>query len=39
MTDGSLLDCAGHHKKFMELDKDGNLKLSRAEMAQFLKEL
>lgn len=29
----------GHHKKFIELDKDGNLKLSKQEMAMFLKEL
>jgi hypothetical protein len=38
-TDGSLLRCAAHHHKFIELDKDGNLKLSKAEMETFLKEL
>mgnify|MGYP003332154873 CR=1 FL=1 len=29
----------GHHKKFMELDTDGNLKLSKHELSTFLKEL
>ena len=38
-TDGSSLRRAGHHYRFIELDTDGNLKLSKAEMEPFLKEL
>jgi hypothetical protein len=30
---------AGHHKKFIELDTDGNLKISKEEIRLFLKEL